>query len=103
MQKTQNICITFVQHRPNVSDVGPTLYKCYTNVLFPGYLILNVDVSVIIVIVCMSTKCSVVCHASRTIPTRHLMSTYYNTHSLPTIIFYQSQGLPPLVVTLVGR
>ena len=26
-----NICITFVQCRPNVGDVGPTLYKCYTN------------------------------------------------------------------------
>ena len=24
---------TFVQRRPNVFDVGPTLYKCYTNVL----------------------------------------------------------------------
>ena len=30
---TQNICIAFVQRRPNVFDVGPTLYKCYTNVL----------------------------------------------------------------------
>ena len=28
-----NICITFVQCRPNVFDVGSTLYKCYTNVL----------------------------------------------------------------------
>ena len=26
-QKTQNICITFIQRRPNVFDVGPTLYK----------------------------------------------------------------------------
>ena len=32
-QQTQNICITFIQQRPNVFDVGPTLYKCYTNVL----------------------------------------------------------------------
>ena len=32
-QQTQNICITFVQRRPNVFDAGPTLYKCYTNVL----------------------------------------------------------------------
>ena len=32
-QQTQNICITFVQRRPNVFDVGPTLFKCYTNVL----------------------------------------------------------------------
>ena len=32
-QQTQNICITFVQRRPNVLDVGPTLYKCYTDVL----------------------------------------------------------------------
>ena len=27
------ICITFVQCWINVEDVGPTLYKCYTNVL----------------------------------------------------------------------
>ena len=32
-QKTQNICITFIQRWTNVEDVGPTLYKCYTNVL----------------------------------------------------------------------
>ena len=32
-QQTQNICITFVQRRPNVFDVGPTMYKCYTKVL----------------------------------------------------------------------
>ena len=32
-QQTQNICITFAQRQPNVSDVGPTLYKSYTNVL----------------------------------------------------------------------
>ena len=35
-QQTQSksICITCVRHRPNVFDVGPTLYKFYTNVLF---------------------------------------------------------------------
>ena len=27
------MCITFVQCWTNVEDVGPTLYKCYTNVL----------------------------------------------------------------------
>ena len=32
-QQTQNICIAFVQCWSNVEDVGPTLYKCYTNVL----------------------------------------------------------------------
>ena len=32
-QLTQNICITFIQCWTNVEDVGPTLYKCYTNVL----------------------------------------------------------------------
>ena len=32
-QQTQNICITFVQCRTNGEDVGPTLYKCYRNVL----------------------------------------------------------------------
>ena len=36
-QQTQNICITFVQRQPNVSDVDPTLYKCYTNVLGMPY------------------------------------------------------------------
>ena len=30
--KTKNICITFIQCWTNVEDVGPTLYKCYTNV-----------------------------------------------------------------------
>ena len=28
-----NICITFIQRRPNVFDVGPTLYKWYIDVL----------------------------------------------------------------------
>ena len=38
-QQTQNICITFIQRRTNVFDVGPTLYKCYTNVLcFAGMI-----------------------------------------------------------------
>ena len=32
-QQTQNICITLVQCWTSVEDVGPTLYKCYTNVL----------------------------------------------------------------------
>ena len=32
-QQTQNICITFIQRRTNV---GPTLYKCYANVVFAG-------------------------------------------------------------------
>ena len=48
-QQTQNICITFVQRRPNVFDAGPTLYKCYTNVLFAGVdLLLTIAVSVIL-------------------------------------------------------
>ena len=32
-QLRQNISITFIQRRPTVFDVGPTLLKCYTNVL----------------------------------------------------------------------
>ena len=32
-QQTQNFFITFVQRRPNAFDSGPTLYKCYKNVL----------------------------------------------------------------------
>ena len=31
-QQTQNICIAFIQCWPNVFDVDPTLYKCYTHV-----------------------------------------------------------------------
>ena len=33
VQQTQNICITCIQCWTNVEDAGPTLYKCYTNVL----------------------------------------------------------------------
>ena len=33
-QQTQNICITFAQRQLDVFDVGPALYKCYTNVLY---------------------------------------------------------------------
>ena len=32
--RVQKICIIFLQRRPNVFDVGATLYKCNTNVLF---------------------------------------------------------------------
>ena len=32
--KHKKICITFIQRRPNVIDVGPALHKCYTNVLW---------------------------------------------------------------------
>ena len=39
-QQTQNICITFVERWPNVFDVGPTLYKCYTNVMLYKFLCL---------------------------------------------------------------
>ena len=35
-QKTQNIFITFARRRPNVFDVGPTLYK---SLLFTGITI----------------------------------------------------------------
>ena len=30
---TQMFCACWVQRQPNVLDVGPTLYKCYTNAL----------------------------------------------------------------------
>ena len=32
-QGTQNMCIAFIQRRPNVFDVCPAMYKCYKNVL----------------------------------------------------------------------
>ena len=41
-QQTQSIFITFVQRRHNVFEVGPTLYKCYKNVLcLLGILLLD--------------------------------------------------------------
>ena len=33
MEISVNICTAFVQCRPDVLDVGPTLHKCYTHVL----------------------------------------------------------------------
>ena len=30
---TKQFCITFIHCRTNVEDVGPTLFKCYTNVV----------------------------------------------------------------------
>ena len=33
-QQTQNNCITYIQCWTNVEDVGPTLHKCYTSVVF---------------------------------------------------------------------
>ena len=36
-QRTQNICITFVQRQPNVFDVGPALYlMLYNGFVFAG-------------------------------------------------------------------
>ena len=32
-RKHKTFCITCIQRRPNVFDVGPTLDTCYTNVL----------------------------------------------------------------------
>ena len=31
--RTYNICVTFIHCWTNVGDVGPSLYKCYKNVL----------------------------------------------------------------------
>ena len=33
-QQTQNICVTLIQCWTNVKDIGPMLYKFFTNVLF---------------------------------------------------------------------
>ena len=37
-QQIQNIRIAFIQRRPNVFDVGPTLYKCFVFAEFLGSL-----------------------------------------------------------------
>ena len=45
-KQTQNICITFVLSRPNVFDIGQTLYKCYTIVVcLLGYVTETVTAS----------------------------------------------------------
>ena len=42
IKQTQNICIAFIQCWTNVEDVGPTLYKCFTNILcLLGMLIIH--------------------------------------------------------------
>ena len=57
-QQRQNICITFVQRRPNVFDVGSTLYKCYTNLLclLGGVLFMTVTKRAAISTQLMSSK-----------------------------------------------
>ena len=61
-QQTQNFCITFVQRRPNVFDVGPTLYKCYTNILcLLGYFlneIANFQMSIWMAICELTSHCN---------------------------------------------
>ena len=61
-QWTLKICITFVQCWTNVEDVGPTLYKCYTNVLyFLGYDLLFfrlVDCIYLFMSMCTSFNCA---------------------------------------------
>ena len=50
-QQTQNMCITFIRCRPKVFAVGPTLYKCYRNVLcLLGWVLIGIDFCVICVI-----------------------------------------------------
>ena len=50
-QQTRSICITFVQRRPNVFDVGPSLYKCYAHaVVFTRLLMLLEAVLVVKII-----------------------------------------------------
>ena len=44
-QQAQNLSIAFVQRRPNVFDVGPALYKCYTNILRLLEMLLDYKVS----------------------------------------------------------
>ena len=56
-QQTQNICMTFEQCWTSVEDVGPTLYKCYTN----GLCLLGMN------------KCAVLRILTKTIRRRKLM------------------------------
>ena len=42
-KQTQSSCITFIQRRPSVSEVGPIMYKYYIYVLYlQGVVIMNV-------------------------------------------------------------
>ena len=53
-QQIHNICITFVQWRPNVPDVVPTLYKCNTNVL----CLLGICMILVVIHLCIVWKLS---------------------------------------------
>ena len=44
-QQAQNLSIAFVQRLSNVFDVGPALYKCYTNILRLLEMLLDYKVS----------------------------------------------------------
>ena len=62
-QETQNICITFVQRRPSVFDVGPTLYKYQTNVLclLGAYLnLMGTERNCLVTLVCSSSNRTII-------------------------------------------
>ena len=49
---TQNIFILFIQRRTSIFDVGPTLYKYYTNLfVFTGHRIFYFSVNVVYIYV----------------------------------------------------
>ena len=69
-RQTQNICITFIQCWTNVEDVGPTLYKCYTNVLRSlGCICKHVGIQVLAVMVFGQRQ--KICECSSTQTTYH--------------------------------
>ena len=51
---SKHICIAFIQCWTNVEDIGPTLYKCYTNVLC---LLCNNDIFVLFLFFELNTLC----------------------------------------------
>ena len=61
-KQTQNNCIIFIQRRPNVFDVGSTLYKFYTNLfLFAGKLPSKAITAYFSSIHLLPLQCSLVC------------------------------------------
>ena len=64
-QDTQNICITFIQCWSNVEDVGPALYKCYTNVLCLQGCSHDTLTAVHIIVSCYVLLCKDFCFADQ--------------------------------------
>ena len=80
-QKAQNIRIIFVQRRPNVFDVGPTLYKCYTTVL---YLLIGLIIDRLAVHAYLPICQTSLCNSGLPLAVRHLTLAQHRHNAGPS-------------------